>query len=1246
MIMKAKRILQTSPAWIVALGLLLGGVGLTSVDGQSTAQAQTRPQSADAAFGGQTPRTPGTGSLASGVYFHSPDIAYEVKKTSIVQKERTASQAEAAPQLAGTCLQSVESDGTIEGTWDDTCLSEKEAPSGEGDRYARFYTFTLDESADIVVSLDSVEDTYLYILSGHGTDGSTQHENDDVEYGANLNSLLSVTLQPGDYTIEATTYNAETGGSFTLNISGLPGDTGPSPDPTASPAPEECAEHLTEDGSTTGTWSSDCESEGRSGSYARYFTFTLEEVTEVGVRLESAEDTYLFLREGSGRNGRILHEHDDIEKLTNTNSMIYESLQPGDYTIEATTYHPARTGEFTLTVWGLSVTVEPPVSPAPEPSPEPSADECLEAVTRDGSIVGNWIAGCESEGRSGSYALYYSFALTRNTEIAIRLDSVIDTYLYVREGEGRDGTVLHEHDDIERLANTNSMIRETLTAGIYTVEATTYESGVAGEFTLTISGLPDDREALVALYNATDGPNWVDNHNWLSDAPIHEWSGVGVDEYGRVTNLYLGGRQMTGELPPELGSLDSLREIRLGTNSLSGGIPEELGNLTSLTHLHLDTNWLSGEIPPELGNLTNLTELLLYGNQLSGEIPPELGDLSRLTALDLGYNQLSGGIPPELGRLTNLTVLHLDGNHLSGEVPAELGNLSSLTWLQLENNRLSGEIPSSLGSLSNLQSLYLFSNNFSGDIPPELGDLSSLTNLVLSDNNLSGDIPPELGNLSNLTGLWLRANHLSGEIPPELGNLSNLLNLFLQDNNLTGEIPAELGNLSNLRYLRLWRNDLSGGIPPELGRLSNLLQIHLGFNQLTGEIPPELGNLSNLNVLSLSGNELAGDIPPELGSLSNLTELWLQENRLSGQIPPELGNLSNLELLVVWENQLTGEIPPVLGSLTGLEALDASRNRLSGQIPPELGRLSNLKFLGLAENELGGSIPSDLSNLSGLEDLYLHKNRLTGEIPRSLGGLSNLENLILGENSLSGEIPPELGNLSFLRTLSLHKNTMLSGTVPPEVLNLPDLQAMELYGTGLSLDAPDYPAERAALTAFYSSTGGDDWTDNFQWMSEEPTYRWYGVGIDSNGHVTLLALQENGLSGSPPAEIGNLSFLKYLYLYDNQLTGEIPPEIGSLSELLELYLNGNELTGMIPGEIGNLANLKRLYLRGNPLTGCVPTAVVRLGLELHDLDELDLETCEDEMSEGQSRLSGFAGTVWQEEFSEMVTIDPPGMNDR
>ena len=43
--------------------------------------------------------------------------------------------------------------------------------------------------------------------------------------------------------------------------------------------------------------------------------------------------------------------------------------------------------------------------------------------------------------------------------------------------------------------------------------------------TLGPTSAATDREALVVLYNATDGPNWDDDDNWPSDAPLGEWYG-------------------------------------------------------------------------------------------------------------------------------------------------------------------------------------------------------------------------------------------------------------------------------------------------------------------------------------------------------------------------------------------------------------------------------------------------------------------------------------------------------------------------------------------------------------------------------------------------------------------------------------------------------------------------------------------------------------------------------------------------
>ena len=48
-----------------------------------------------------------------------------------------------------------------------------------------------------------------------------------------------------------------------------------------------------------------------------------------------------------------------------------------------------------------------------------------------------------------------------------------------------------------------------------------------------------DRAALEALYEATDGSNWITSTNWKTGEPLSAWHGVTTDAAGRVTRLPL-----------------------------------------------------------------------------------------------------------------------------------------------------------------------------------------------------------------------------------------------------------------------------------------------------------------------------------------------------------------------------------------------------------------------------------------------------------------------------------------------------------------------------------------------------------------------------------------------------------------------------------------------------------------------------------------------------------------------------------
>ena len=197
-------------------------------------------------------------------------------------------------------------------------------------------------------------------------------------------------------------------------------------------------------------------------------------------------------------------------------------------------------------------------------------------------------------------------------------------------------------------------------------------------------------DALAALYTATDGPNWTDNTNWLSTAPLGDWYGVTTDSDGHVTELNLSNNNLIGTIPAELGQLVNLAHLYLRLNALSGPIPAELGQLTNLRRLNLNYNALSGSIPIELGQLTNLQYLYLQGNALSGSIPIELGQLTNLQLMDLHNNDLSGSIPAELSTLAALKDLKLYNNAaLSGPIPDSFpGSLASLREVEIQNTQM------------------------------------------------------------------------------------------------------------------------------------------------------------------------------------------------------------------------------------------------------------------------------------------------------------------------------------------------------------------------------------------------------------------------------------------------------------------------------------------------------------------------------------------------------------------------------
>lgn len=765
-----------------------------------------------------------------------------------------------------------------------------------------------------------------------------------------------------------------------------------------------------------------------------------------------------------------------------------------------------------------------------------------------------------------------------------------------------------------------------------------------------------DWDALVALYNETNGPNWNTNYNWLTNAPLDSWFGVEADGNGRVRLIKLDDNNLEGEIPPEIAQLDGLDWLTMSKNQLAGTVPPELGQMTNLRILWLSENNLTGPVPSEIGDMVGLASLDMGYNQLNGSIPSELGNLHNLTNLGLYDNQLTGNIPPGLGRIAGLELLYLGKNALSGSIPPELGRLARLRLIWLDDNQLTGEIPAELGNLEALNVLFFAKNRLSGSIPAELARLSNLRWFEVADNpDLEGPLPRSFLNL-NLEGLKLQKTGVcvpsDDEFVVWLGGILDVDVAYCADpvrealtalyNGTGGQNWLDANNWLNSLSLSDWfgvtvdaegtvtalnlaDNNLNGTLNPSLGILAGLQRLNLSGNPgLSGRVPRSFLDLE-LDVLDLAGTGLCIPMDQEfrrwlqeipVSDTSNCTDYhpdrevlvtlynetngtrwtrslnWLSDAPLHAWHGVKTSGNGQVIGLSLTDNRLSGSIPDELGRLSGLTQLSMFNNDLTGPIPPELGQLDELRSLSLSGNNLSGPIPPELGELNNLERLSLGSNRLTGEIPPEFGQLENLRWLSLNSNFLEGSIPPELGRLQKLGNLGLGKNT-LTGSIPPELGSLRELNVLSVSWNRLSGSLPRELFDLSNLETL-------DIRNNRLTGTIPPE-------LGNLNNLSTLLAGHNLFTSSIPPEIGDLVNLHSIDFINNRLSGSIPREIGRLGKLTFFYLQYNRLSGAVPEEMGFLGSLKELKLTANTgLSGPLPLSFTMLNLDVFDMGETGL----------------------------------------
>ena len=168
---------------------------------------------------------------------------------------------------------------------------------------------------------------------------------------------------------------------------------------------------------------------------------------------------------------------------------------------------------------------------------------CENPISIGSTIASTWIPRCDSTHRTGSYAQFYTFYVNTPKKIVIDLGSTVaDAYLYLLGSVDSTwsiaGPIIREDNDSGSGDNAKIMTN-TLPAGRYTIEATTYGANKTGTFNLTVQEAPPATGASVGVFRAG---------TWLLDANANGMWDACQEDGGQDLCLYKSfGR--AGDMP-------------------------------------------------------------------------------------------------------------------------------------------------------------------------------------------------------------------------------------------------------------------------------------------------------------------------------------------------------------------------------------------------------------------------------------------------------------------------------------------------------------------------------------------------------------------------------------------------------------------------------------------------------------------------------------------------------------------------
>lgn len=731
-----------------------------------------------------------------------------------------------------------------------------------------------------------------------------------------------------------------------------------------------------------------------------------------------------------------------------------------------------------------------------------------------------------------------------------------------------------------------------------------------------------DFDALMALYESTNGDQWTNNSGWQEAKegkncdPCSGWYGVNCYQ-NRVSGLELINNNLNGQFQRNL-ELTQLSYLNISDNKLTGTLPA-FSKVNRLTQIYCTNNNLYGPLP-KFSELQNLAVFEGAQNNFDGSIPLLHKKIIRF---NVANNNLAGNLP-NMDSLTSLRYFNINFNNLEGIIP-RINHMNNLIEFSVAGNQLSGNLPS-LDGLYELKDFYVYANNFIGTIP-SLTSNKNLRDFNCGSNQLEGNIP-FLNENKHLRSFVCFENNLSGLIPT-LDSLINLEEFVCTNNQISGKIPS-LENNINLNYFDCSANSISGTIP-DLSNLKNLERFNCGYNLLSGQIP-KINILPNLIIFSCSNNQLTGTIP-DLSKNSKLRAFDCSNNQITDTIQ-DLNKLINLREILISNNYITGKLPQLHDSITWFYA---HNNNFQGCVPPEYCALFNegkqISTSGNIKLPNYGDLYYYCSNLNSkicndgdsttFSDQFIEEECICKGI-KSINFTINIsKSECLNNNTIN---TPSMSQ-DFDDTIKVHidvsgisKGMMVEGklildfgpilikniTFDSSGFNVKIPADNNIHRIGITINKnttylttrilrpcssncpnPDYES----LIALYESTNGNNWFQNFGWRDGkngtncDPCNGWYGVKCENN-RVVEINLRNNNLRGKLP-DLTKLSEIKDFTVELNQITGSIP-DINTLTNLQSFDVGNNKLSGSLP-KIDGLISLEYFNCSKNEIGGILPS---------------------------------------------------------